>query len=319
MSYSCLNCGKKYDTEEKLKRHEKNCDRDIPSTPSRSVSRSHSTHSEEKSDQLIKLIENERSKTMLSTGGNPNDAKMKAIEKEIAMMKSDIRKHADKFEIIGRVIDEKLASQPQQQPLTNQSENEYDDVECKILKRTIESQKTSFLKNLNSMQKQVDQYKKQMENMEEYNSRLHTDFELLVESYNNKIVELEKDIQCHYIEEYRKNIKEYKEKSDLYEILKQKLEDLENEKMVIVEKERTASRLKDECLAKLNEMNKKTADIVKERNELFQRCAVFESRIKDLDSREQLLSVSNKTVESLKIELENKQQIINDMMVSIKS
>ena len=123
----------------------------------------------------------------------------------------------------------------------------------------------------------------------------------------------------HYIEEYRKNIKEYKEKSDLCDLLKQKLEEMEADKKSIVEKERSASRLKDECLAKLNEMNKKTADIVKERNDYFQKCTSFENRIKDLDSREKLLETSNNTIESLKIELENKQKMVDEMMSRDKS
>jgi hypothetical protein len=311
MSHSCLNCGKKYDTEEKLKRHEKNCDRDIPSTPSRSVSRSG-----EKSEQLIKLIESERSRTV----ANPLEPRVKTVERDIASLKNDIKKHSDKFELLARVIDEKLTSpvNPPVSPCISEFEKEYNDVECKMLKRTIESQKTSYLKNLNSMQKEVDQYKKQMDDMEVYNTRLHNDFELLVDSYNKKIVEIEKDIQLHYIEEYKKNIKEYKDKSDLYELLKQKLEDMEVDKKAVIDKERVASRLKDECLAKLNEMNKKTADIVRERNELFQKCSAFEIRIKDLDSREQLLTSSNKTIESMRVELENKQQIINDLLAQKK-
>jgi DNA repair exonuclease SbcCD ATPase subunit len=229
-------------------------------------------------------------------------------------VKNELRKHVDKFEILGKVIDEKLSkSSTSPIPTPNQSSlPETDDVEHKMLKRTIESQKTSFLRNLNSMQKQVDQYKKQMDDMETYNSKLHSDFELLVDSYNKKIVELEKDIQNHYLEEYKKNIKEYKERSDLYELLKHKLEDMELEMKGVCEKERNASRLKEECLAKLNEMNKKTSDIVKERNELYQKCTAFEIRIRDLDSREQLLIASNNTIETLKKELENKQRTIDE-------
>ena len=311
-SYSCLNCGKKYDTEDKLKRHEKNCDRDIPSTPSRSVSRSHSTHSDEKSEHLIKLIENERTRT--SSSNSLLESRLKTIEKDLLNVKNELRKHVDKFEILGKVIDEKLSkssTSPIPTPI-QPSLPETDDVEHKMLKRTIESQKTSFLRNLNSMQKQVDQYKKQMDDMETYNSKLHSDFELLVDSYNKKIVELEKDIQNHYLEEYKKNIKEYKERSDLYELLKHKLEDMELEMKGVCEKERNASRLKEECLAKLNEMNKKTSDIVKERNELYQKCTAFEIRIRDLDSREQLLIASNNTIETLKKELENKQRTIDE-------
>jgi len=317
MSHSCLNCGKRYDTQEKLKRHEKSCDRDISSTPSRSVSRSVS--SEDKSNQLIRLIDSERNRPTESSSNpnQPSDARLKVLEKEVYTLKSDVKKHYEKFDFLAKIIDEKLIQlrvpkvESEQLSTTDKT---YEDVECKILKRTIESQKTSFLRNLNSMQTQVDHYKKQMDEMENYNSKLHSDFELLVDGYNKKIVELEKDIQVHYIEEYRKNIKEYKEKSELCDLLKQKLEEMETDKKSIFEKERNASRLKDECLAKLNEMNKKTADIVKERNDYFQKCTSFEIRIKDLDSREKLLATSNSTIESMKSELENKQKMIDELM-----
>ena len=322
MSHPCLNCGKRYDTEEKLKRHEKSCDRDISSTPSRSVSRSVS--SENKSTQLIKLIDSERNHPNEPSSNHLHDTRLKVLEKEVYTLKSDVKKHYEKFEFIGKIIDEKLSRihnspKVESEHLSTKEDKTYEDVECKILKRTVDTQKTSFLRTLNSRQKHVDHYKKQMEEMENYNSKLYGDFELLLEGYNKKIVEIEKDIQVHYIEEYRKNIKEYKEKSDLCDLLKQKLEEMEADKKSIVEKERSASRLKDECLAKLNEMNKKTADIVKERNDYFQKCTSFENRIKDLDSREKLLETSNNTIESLKIELENKQKMVDEMMSRDKS
>jgi predicted RNase H-like nuclease (RuvC/YqgF family) len=168
------------------------------------------------------------------------------------------------------------------------------------------------------MQTQVDQYKKRMDDMDQYNSNLQNDFDLLLDGYNKKIIELEKDIQQHYIEEYKKNIKSYKDKSDLCDLLQQKLEEMEVERKSITEKERTASRLKDECLARLNEMNKKTVDIVKERNELSQRCNLFEDRVKDLDSREKLLSGYTNRVETLQVELDNKKKIIDELMIRLE-
>jgi DNA repair exonuclease SbcCD ATPase subunit len=348
MSHSCLNCGKRYDTEEKLKRHEKNCDRSIPSTPTRSASRSVSV--DDKSNQLIKLIESESNRVVgsssfktsssstpiskissskiSSSGGISTDfsvyeSRLKALERDCLSLKSEIKNHDDKFEMLGNLIDERLASSKSEvvkylAPTPVQIDKTYEDVECKLLKRTIESQKVSFLKNLNHMQTQVDQYKKRMDDMDQYNSNLQNDFDLLLDGYNKKIIELEKDIQQHYIEEYKKNIKSYKDKSDLCDLLQQKLEEMEVERKSITEKERTASRLKDECLARLNEMNKKTVDIVKERNELSQRCNLFEDRVKDLDSREKLLSGYTNRVETLQVELDNKKKIIDELMIRLE-